>query len=421
MNSTIQGNEASYGAQTSYGSAEVAGVAVLVVAGAISLVAVVPLIVSLRWYGPKLGKTRIMPFFVSLLVANVLQAIGTIINSKWVNDRNVVAGHLCTAQGGIKQAGNVGMALWSFALALHVFMLLFKRRVALTAVLSWVLLGVGWFLVAFVVAIGPLAIQTRARGSYFGPSGFWCWITDDYPLEQLYLEYFFEFVSAALSFVLYTAVLLRVRGNLVRTSGKWTLRFVPHGERWRLAIRRDIVDSTMMQVATRMVWYPVAYTILLLPVTIARFYSFSGHDVSFRVMIFSDFVFNLQGVVNVVLLLATRRFVPDTASLPIFERRKRVSMSSPEAVGISPFYLPPHPRGSVAITESADPAEKPPVYAGDLGRSLSTVADAGTDADAAAREAPPDLRMPERARMNSFASTISTSSVDSQTPLFYTR
>ena len=64
------------------------------------------------WYGPKLRKTRIMPFFVSLLVANVLQAIGTIMNSKWVNDRNVVAGHLCTAQGGIKQAGNVGMALW---------------------------------------------------------------------------------------------------------------------------------------------------------------------------------------------------------------------------------------------------------------------------------------------------------------------
>lgn len=53
-----------------------------------------------------------MPFFVSLLVANVLQAIGTIINAKWVNERTVVAGHICTAQGGIKQAGNVGMALW---------------------------------------------------------------------------------------------------------------------------------------------------------------------------------------------------------------------------------------------------------------------------------------------------------------------
>lgn len=156
-------NEASYAVSTAYGTAEVAGVAVsltppaharikgqrltlrhttqvLVVAGAVSLVAVVPVLVvslnltlvapaaqhcilglallissswqALRWYGPKLGKTRIMPFFVSLLVANVLQAIGTIVNAKWVNDRNVAAGHLCTAQGGIKQAGNVGMALW---------------------------------------------------------------------------------------------------------------------------------------------------------------------------------------------------------------------------------------------------------------------------------------------------------------------
>lgn len=72
-----------------------------------------------------------------------------------------------------------------------------------------------------------------------------------------------EFVSAGLSFALYTAVLLRVRGNLVRTSGKWTLRFVPHGERWRLAIRRDAVDNSMMQVATRMIWYPVCITSLV--------------------------------------------------------------------------------------------------------------------------------------------------------------
>ena len=68
---------------------------------------------------------------------------------------------------------------------------------------------------------------------------------------------FQEFVSAGLSFILYTAVLLRVRGNLVKTSGKWHLRFVPRGDRWRLAIRRDAVDESMMRVAARMIWYPV--------------------------------------------------------------------------------------------------------------------------------------------------------------------
>ena len=138
-----------------------------------------------------------MPFFVSLLVANVLQAIGTLINGRWVTDRNVEAGHLCTAQGGIKQAGNVGMALWytlsppffvtsclahacrvrqlarSFALSLHVFMLLFVRRLTISALHCWILLAAGWFLVAFDVAIGPTAIETAARGPYFGPTGYW--------------------------------------------------------------------------------------------------------------------------------------------------------------------------------------------------------------------------------------------------------
>lgn len=92
--------------------------------------------------------------------------------------------------------------------------------------------------------------------------------------------------------------------------------------------------------------YPVAYTILLLPVTIARFVTFSGHDVPFRTTIFADFVFNLQGAVNVIVLLATNRLVPDTKALPIYAPRQRVSMSSPEAMGITPFVLPPPPKAA---------------------------------------------------------------------------
>ncbi|EIW55449.1 uncharacterized protein TRAVEDRAFT_38715 [Trametes versicolor FP-101664 SS1] len=301
-----------------------------------------------------LRNTRILPFFVSLLIANILQAIGTLINGKWAVDGIVVDGPLCHAQGGIKQAGNVGMALWSFTLSLHVFMLLFFR-VALTKTLSWMLLFTGWYLVAFIVIIGPSAVERPERGPYFGPTGYWCWITSGYPHQQFYFEYFLEFLSAGLSFFLYAAVLLRVRGNLVKTSGRWCLRFVPHGERWVLAIRRDAVDGYMMHVVARMVWYPVAYTILLLPVTIARFVMFSGRNVPFGATIFADFVFNLQGVANVILLLATRRLLPDTETLPIFSPRKRVSVSSPEAFGITPFVLPP-PEVAISANVARAPA-----------------------------------------------------------------
>ena len=53
-----------------------------------------------------------MPYFICLLVANFLQALGTFMNVRWVAERDVEAGHYCSLQGGIKQAGNVGMALW---------------------------------------------------------------------------------------------------------------------------------------------------------------------------------------------------------------------------------------------------------------------------------------------------------------------
>ena len=55
---------------------------------------------------------NVMPYFVSLLVANLLQASGAMINAKWISDLAVEPGMLCSLQGGLKQAGNVGTAVW---------------------------------------------------------------------------------------------------------------------------------------------------------------------------------------------------------------------------------------------------------------------------------------------------------------------
>ncbi|KAI0827070.1 hypothetical protein BC628DRAFT_1318954 [Trametes gibbosa] len=353
-----------------------------------------------------LRNTRIVPFFASLLIANILQAVGTLMNGKWAMHRTVVSGPFCRVQGGIKQAGNVAMALWSFTLSLHVFMLLFSR-VAITRTLSWLLLFTGWYMIIFIVVIGPAAFETPQRGPYFGPTGFWCWITSEYPRQQFYLEYFLEFLSAVFSFFLYTAVLLRVRGNLVKTSGRWNLRFVPHGERWVLAIRRDAVDGYMMHIAARMVWYPVAYTVLLIPVTIARFIMFSGRDVPFRATIFADFVFNLQGFVNVILLLTTRQFLPDTDALPMLTPRKHVSVSSPEAFGITPFVLPP-PKAATARSAS--------------GIATDARSPASLPLEAVVEEKIEDGRPVSKPTLSRSASLSTIGSVDSQTPFFqYTR
>jgi hypothetical protein len=65
-----------------------------------------------------------------------------------------------------------------------------------------------------------------------------------------------EWMSAFLSFVLYVAVLLRVRGNLIQdATGKWTLRWIPRSEGWQLAFARDYLDSCTVKMAAIIVWY----------------------------------------------------------------------------------------------------------------------------------------------------------------------
>jgi hypothetical protein len=83
-----------------------------------------------------------------------------------------------------------------------------------------------------------------------------CWITRQYPDAQTCLEYMLEWTSAFFSFILYMAVLLRVRGNLIQDfKGKWSLRWVPLGESWQLAFTRDYLDTCTVKMATIIVWY----------------------------------------------------------------------------------------------------------------------------------------------------------------------
>ena len=75
-------------------------------------------------------------------------------------------------------------------LALHAFNLIFLRH-PVTKLGNRITLAAGWFAIVLVVAIGPLAIQNDKSGPYFGPSGYWCWITNGYNNSQIFLEYFF--------------------------------------------------------------------------------------------------------------------------------------------------------------------------------------------------------------------------------------
>jgi hypothetical protein len=323
---------------TIYSDGERAGVAVIGAAGILSLSA--PLLLLTRIpLRTQFHYTHAVAYFASLLISNTLQAIGSLMSFRWVSQGAVNAGQLCTTQGGIKQAGNVGTALWSFFIAVHLFNLLFLRypetKIGLIATLV-----LGWALVIMFVMAGPAVVENSQKGPYFGVSGLWCWITAEYPMSRFFLEYFIEFLSAGLGFLLYTAILLRVRGNLYSHDGKWGLRFLAPGEGWKLSIGRDVIDSAILRVAVNMVRYPVAYSLLILPIALSRLISFSGHYVPPLATVFTAVIFNLTGFVNVILFICTRRLLPDTSNLPSFATpRKEINPKAAEANGVTPFLL----------------------------------------------------------------------------------
>jgi len=296
-------------------------VVLLVVSGFISLAALLVLLGVMTGMSKKYSHTHFQAYFVCLLLANLMQAWGTTMSLKWVEDRGVEDGAFCAAQGGIIQGGNLGSALWSFIISWHLFNLLFLRYKT-SKTISWGIIAFGWSFVFSLVFLGPVAIQNEARGHYFGISGLWCRITSAYHTEQVYLEYFFQIFAVVADFLMHFATLLRVRGNLLRVNGRWRLRFVPLGDSWQLSLGRDFTDSTMLRLAQHMIWYPVAYAVTTLPMGIERMAELCGMDVPLWAQALTGVIFNLGGFINVVLFLSARRFFPDSGTIPEFTERK---------------------------------------------------------------------------------------------------
>ena len=54
-------------------------------------------------------RTYVAVYFLSLLLCNLAQAIGALLNIPWIVEKRVYIGTLCTTQATIQQIGNVRM------------------------------------------------------------------------------------------------------------------------------------------------------------------------------------------------------------------------------------------------------------------------------------------------------------------------
>ena len=124
--------------------------------------------------------------------------------------------------------------------------------------------------------------------------------------------------SAAFSFILYLLVFFRLRGNLSVSGYKVSFQRRPVTRIGRmgdgtLVITDDPrVESYRDSVAKRMLWYPVVYIFLILPVAASRLSTFHDKPVPFAATMLTSAVFMLHGFFNAMLFCTTRSILPGT-------------------------------------------------------------------------------------------------------------
>ena len=199
----------------------------------------------------------------------------------------------------------------------HTFSLLFlgrkysDRTCYIILFASWGLLFLETCFENFVLA------QPNENRPYFGVAGYWCWITALHPIARFTTAYLFMFISAVSSFILYSLVFFRLRGNISVSAGyKISFRRRPKIITGRTSDGTYIstddrrVESHLTILAKQMLLYPIAYTILVLPMAACRFSAFSSIPVPFSATIFTAALFMLHGFLNMVLFFTTGDILP---------------------------------------------------------------------------------------------------------------
>lgn len=114
-------------------------------------------------------------------------------------------------------------------------------------------------------------------------------------------------VSAALSFILYSLVILRLRGDFALSNG-YKIHF-RYSSKFDLGTAKTYTDD-LAAGAKQMLPHPIAYTVLVLPICTIAFRTSSDTPVPFLATVSAEAVFVLSGLVNVVLFCTTRMALP---------------------------------------------------------------------------------------------------------------
>ncbi|KAF8320617.1 uncharacterized protein EI90DRAFT_3080787 [Cantharellus anzutake] len=226
--------------------------------------------------------------FLCAIFIDVIGGVGNILSVRWAFTGEVVEGPYCTAQAALKQIGGNGVAWFTMAIAILTYLQVVHW--------SWVgergakifATGSICFITVFIILI--IAIPASIFHPYYGEAGPWCWIRNGSGASRQKLrfttQYASEWLAILVSIVAYGAV-----------AYKW--------------LHQASIDANydLKRDAIAMGWYPIAYCVVVAPLSAVRFRQFSGHQSTTAGEIFPSALIASWGAINAILWYSTgRRF-----------------------------------------------------------------------------------------------------------------
>ncbi|KDR83140.1 hypothetical protein GALMADRAFT_238972, partial [Galerina marginata CBS 339.88] len=251
------------------------GLTIIAQAGLISLVAVsymfVIILRNLVWRIWHISREKWRVFHPPmnllmfwLLSADVLQAIGAVMDVKWIQDGKVESGNFCNAQGIIQQLGEMGMAMTTLATAVYTFLGIWMGKGIKSIWTTRAVVSLGWLFILLMVAIGTTVKIKRGPGKHYElPMPYWCWISEDYLQMQIW---------GTFSIVIYVPLYLWSRGNIIIDNHSW----------WKFTFRKASLNADPGQRGIRRrplimlayAVYPLVYCVSILPISVVRWIGF---------------------------------------------------------------------------------------------------------------------------------------------------
>ncbi|KAG9099957.1 hypothetical protein FRC06_004668 [Ceratobasidium sp. 370] len=258
------------------------------------------------------------PAQLNLIIADILMSFGAISDVYWAHHRQVFCGSYCNAQGVLQTMGETAAALSTLAVAIYTFLAIYRDHhpkyrpwkcvAVVSAIWLWVLL---WAVIPLGIKRGAGLDKSGSVQDFYTPTPWWCWINGRYMPERVIAEYLWLWVAGIGSIALYVPSYFKVRNQKDASGPNEQYRHSTLGP--QLESDTQSVASSMHgnDEAVKMLWYPLVYTLCVLPLSIIRWAGFvhpalltSSHILA-PSMIFSS-IFNLMGLFNVGLTLWTR-------------------------------------------------------------------------------------------------------------------